>query len=92
MRMTDTEMAQKAPTDVHGLGENQYKIIFRVIFRYSIPSGLPINRKLSDRLRLQFFAGRSADGQKTIAEYKLERITLDAKPVSAKGILESIPV
>ena len=26
VRMTDTEMAQKAPTDVHGLGENQYKI------------------------------------------------------------------
>ena len=22
--MTDTEMAQKTPADVHGLGENQY--------------------------------------------------------------------
>ena len=25
VRMTDTEMAQKTPADVHGLGENQYK-------------------------------------------------------------------
>ena len=25
VRMTDTEMAQKTPTDVHGVGVNQYK-------------------------------------------------------------------
>ena len=25
VRTADTEMAQKAPADVHGLGENQYK-------------------------------------------------------------------
>ena len=27
VRMTDTELAQKTPTDVHGVGENQYEIM-----------------------------------------------------------------
>ena len=31
VRMTDTEMAQKTPADVHGLGENQYYISLRNI-------------------------------------------------------------